>query len=886
MIDSTRLLTGSAIFLIASFVTIRLAAQSEVHRNESWIPDSQVDRVEHSNGYTMLSGSFTSIGQYSGSLIDTDLATGALADTDFPKFSGDVYAIAGDGSGGYYVSGYFNSVDTVQVQNLVHIKPDMTVDRNWKPNPDGQPTVLTVSGNVLYVGGYFNKISGVTRNYTAAYNITTGAITTWNPNPNNQVDAIAVSGTTVYLGGYFTTIGALTRQYVAAVDASTGIATAWTANCNNVVEAIAVSGTNVFIGGYFTTVGGLARSRLASVDVTTGVAKATWITNLNAGGIQDLVVDGDKLYVAGSFASINGIVRNGLASFTISTATLTTLNPADASSYFEDILVKNNTLYVCGGFTTVLGSARNNAAAIDITTGTLLAWDPATSSSAECMVPSATGILLGGYFNITGGLSRNGFALIDNSTDQPWPFDFDLNGGTVNTIAVNDGTLYIGGAFTAVNKTVRKNLAAFDLKTGTLLAWNPVVNGLSTTDPDVYVSSMKVKDNLLYIGGKFYFVNTPLNGTTQRSCLATVDLKSGVVDKWNPTVGDGKTTDQTISSIDISGNTVYVAGSFSLLSLSQARGNIAAIDATSAAILPWNPAAKGNVDKIRVTATTAYVVGNFENGVGGQIRNNRVAALELSSDKATAWDPPFNSSVNDVALSAVDVYVAGYYNAVDTLSRPGLASFALATGKLNDWTPDDGDNGDGGYSVSSLSTSATRLYVGGNMRSFGFESRQFYGEYDLCPPAPAITIEGTMLSTTAGGTLQWYKNGTAVNGATKPTYQIDPYEYGVYYVTSTSPGCLGQSAEYEYLITNAGLTRNQELKVYPNPVHTELYIQFSEPQGQATFTLLDITGSVVKKSSGEGTDHTLLFDDVQTGPYVLVIQTAKQKHIRKIIKIK
>ncbi|MEP6735724.1 MAG: T9SS type A sorting domain-containing protein [Chryseolinea sp.] len=886
MIDSTRLFAGAAIFFIASLVTPRLAAQSETHRFESWMPDSQVDLVEHSNGYTMLSGGFTSIGQYTGSLIETDPIAGALADTNFPKFGGSVYSIVGDGSGGYYVSGYFSSVDTVQLQNLAHVKADMTVDRNWKPNPDGEPTVLTVSGNTLYVGGYFTKISGAARNFAAAYNITTGAITAWNPNPNNQVDAITVSGTTIYLGGYFTKIGVLARQYVAAVDASTGIATGWVANCNNVVEAIAVSGTNVFLGGYFTTVGGLARSRLANVDATTGIAKATWITNLDVGGVSDLIADNDKLYVAGSFTAVNAVVRNGFASITLSTAALTTLNPADAGSYFEDLLLKNNTLYMCGGFTTVLGSTRNNAAAIDVTTGTLLAWDPETASSAECMAPSATGILLGGYFNIAGGISRNGFALIDNSTDQPWPFDFDLSGGTVNTIAVNNGTLYIGGAFTAINKTARKNLAAFDIKSGTLLSWNPVVNGLSTTDPNVYVSTMKIKDNLLYIGGKFYFVNTPLNATTQRSCLATVDLKSGVVDKWDPSVGDGKTTDQTISSIDILGNTVYVAGSFSLLSGSQARGNIAAIDATSASILPWNPVANGDVDKIRVTTTTAYVVGNFANGVGGQIRNNRIAALDLASDKATPWDPPFNSSVNDVALSVVDVYVAGYYNAVDTLFRPGLSSFSLATGKLNDWTPDDGDNDDGGYGVSSISTSATRLYVAGDIRSFGFEGREFYGEYDLCPPTPGISIDGTTLTTDATGTLQWYKNGKAVAGATKSTYNFDPYEYSVYYVTSTTAGCLGQSAEYEYLITSSELTANKEVKVFPNPVHSELNIQFSEPQSQATFTLLDITGRAIKKSSGKGSDHILSFDDVDPGPYVLVMQTATQKLIRKIIKIK
>ena len=104
--------------------------------------------------------------------------------------------------------------------------------------------------------------------------------------------------------------------------------------------------------------------------------------------------------------------------------------------------------------------------------------------------------------------------------------------------------------------------------------------GLSPTDLAVSVYTMKIKDNTLYIGGKFFAINA-VSAATIRPGLAAIDLSSGIVTNWNPSVGDQKTTNEVVNSIDIVGNTVYAAGQFTLLSGNQPRGNIAAIDATS-----------------------------------------------------------------------------------------------------------------------------------------------------------------------------------------------------------------------------------------------------------------------------------------------------------------
>lgn len=890
MVDFTLLPKQVTFFLLGIFSLSQSLAQSEVHRTEPWIPNSSLNRVEHSNGYTMLSGYFSSVEEYTGSGVVTDVATGLVVDGQMPKVNGSVYVSISDGSGGYYIGGDFTYVDTVKIRNLAHIKPDKTVDRTWKPDPDNSPSVLFINGTTLYIGGYFSEIAGQTRNSIAAFDTTTGALTSWNPDANGGVQSIQVAGTTVYLGGYFTTVSGLSRPYLAAVSATTGLPTTWTVSASSSVLALAIdtSTNTIFVAGTFNSVGASSRLGVARLSLAGTGSVTAWTANINTFGyVQDLILSGTSLYMAGGFNTVNGVTREGVAAVNASTGALLAWNPAlSPGAFIYDLDIAGTTVYLVGYFDSVNLTARDGVAAVDATTAAVLPWAPDTNSTPTTVTASSTGVFIGGYFNGMNGLPRDGFALLDNTTDKPWPFSFSLNGGTVNTIAVKDNVLYIGGQFTAIDKTARRNLAAFDLTTGTLLAWNPSVFGVSSTDPDAYVSSMLIKDNNLYIAGKFFAVNT---AATIRPGLASIDVSTGIVSNWNPMVGDGKTTNQYVNSIDISGNTLYAAGSFSLLSGSQSRANLAAIDLTSGAILPWNPTSNSEVTRIRVTSTTAYVVGDFANGIGvpSVIRDFKIAAVNLGSNSLTSWNPEFtNGSVYDIAIGGSDLYVGGDFNAVATSFKPGLASFALATGALNDWTPDVGDNSDGGFYNYSLSTSANRLFIAGAFSFMGNETRNYYGEYNTCPSKPVIAIDGYTLSTSSSGNLQWYENGVLVPGATSQSYQVNPLEYGVYSVTVSAGGCAISSDDFAFLITAAETTGGRELTLYPNPASSELSVHLNGSKGSADFTFIDMMGRTLKQIRSNGPSHQLSVQDLDSGPYLLMIKTGDQQYVRKFLKVK
>jgi hypothetical protein len=892
---SKRLVT----FLTALFFTCRLLAQSGEHLQDNWIPDYGVSRVEHSNGYTMLSGYFGQVGPYHGGGVTTDPTTGAI-DTAMPKIHGSVNEVISDGNGGWYVAGFFEAIDTVRIQNLAHIKSDKTVDRTWKPNPDGDVLVLSLSGSTLYAAGSFTLIAGQSRKNLASFNAATGALTPWNPAPDNAIYSLAVSGATVFVGGYFSNIGGAARTGVAAIDASTGVATSWApvlaGASTPYVYTIKVDATNIYIAGYFLTVGGVARASIAQFNITTG-ALTGWDAKLTATPFQvyvyDFEVTTNVVFVAGYFTAVNGAPGSTLVALDRGKASLLAWDPAMTGTSVSKLSTSGNTLYLAGYFDQVGGVERYGAAAVDISdmgTFTLTNWAPKPNTlNVTVIAPTASAVFVSGYMNGFNWLDRPGFALLSDATHEAWPFPVDLSGGgNINTIAVKDNVLYIGGRFNLIGRTVRNNLAAFDLTTGALLPWDPSVDGLSAGDPAAEVYNIRIKDNLLYVAGRFKSVN---NANTIRFGLAAVDLTTGVANAWNPSIGDGKTIDQGVNSIDIVGNTVYAAGYFSLVGGNNARGNLAAIDATSGSVLPWAPMSNGEVRKIRVAPNAAYVVGDFANGIGGQIRDAGIAALDLSTGNTLAWDTLFGGQVTDIALNTTDLYVSGYFIYVGKsfTDRPGLCSFSLATGALNPWLPDNGDGGEGGYSVESISLSPTKLYIGGYINYFGLENRENYGEYGICPAAPTInsSSDGSTLTTPtplAGSTIQWYRNNEAISGATATTLPINMFENAVYAVEVTYFGCVGRSADYTYLITGAE-KQSSIGALYPNPVRDELNVHLKETASSVTFTLNDITGRPMKVVQSSGQDHVLSVRDLPTGPYVLMIDIGAQKQAHKIIKI-
>ena len=156
--------------------------------------------------------------------------------------------------------------------------------------------------------------------------------------------------------------------------------------------------------------------------------------------------------------------------------------------------VQDGILYLGGDFREIVPYT-GSAAPLDPVTGLVEGAPPAVRSVTtnnddviDIIPDGEGGWFLAGYFEIVGDLPRTCLARIapDGSLSSWTPGEiFDRIGGAREPGAINalrrvGDTLYIGGNFESVGGADRANLAAIDIPTATVLAWDPGTNGQVT----------------------------------------------------------------------------------------------------------------------------------------------------------------------------------------------------------------------------------------------------------------------------------------------------------------------------------------------------------------------------------------------------------------------
>jgi len=655
--------------ILAGVAAGTLSADYRPTSRLAWAFDGTIDESERAGNILYLAGDFTGaapIGNLAPRLVELQTSGSATPARTLPSPSGPVNVIIPDGAGGYFVGGGFTSIGGSAQAALAHVRPDGTVDPAFAPviTPVGtsQATVraLALSGTTLYVGGHFSQVNAADRWGGAAIDVTTGAVLAWDLGlpPGSEVSALAVSGTTVYLGA----------SDLLAVDATSGTPLpGFTATVNGGISALVASGSSVYLGGTFTTVNGASRLGLAAVDATTGTVLPL-TADVNAGGwVAALALDGTALYVGGQFNSLGGQARGRLGAVDVSTGAVTAFNPGANGTAFA-LLAQGGTVYVGGLFSRVGGEARANIARLS-SSGGVLPWNPGLSSRVVTLASSGGVVAAGGSFTHFGAVARDGLAAVDLLSGELTSLAPAIVSGTfgsplIGGLDVAGNTLYLGGRFTSVDGVARTNLAALDVRTGTVLPWDPEADG--------YVDSIEAVGGTTYVAGQFANV-----AGVARNSLAALDATTGADLGW-----DAGVTGQ-VYELEVADTTLYAAGGFSQLG-GQARSNVGAFDLATWALTSFDPSVAGTsayVTGLRATATHLFVSGNFTS-VGGQARTSAAAV-----DRATGAPAPFAPVVADPAfdIDVIDgvVYLVGDLGTVNGAARAGIAAVDAATGLVN-----------------------------------------------------------------------------------------------------------------------------------------------------------------------------------------------------------
>jgi hypothetical protein len=589
-----------------------------------------------------------------------------------------------------YVAGAFTTVAGQQRNRLAAIDVTTGSVTAFNPDADGPVHALAVSADAstVYVGGRFTRVGGLPRVALAALKATDGsAVPTFNVPVTGtlgtgNVQALAVSGTTMFVGGSFTSVGGQARTNLAAVTAggptdgtvvagfdpkpSQGTCT----GCAS-VYALTASGPTVYVGGLFTVIGGQPRTHLAALNATDGTPTA--FDPAPNGNVRSVVVSGSTLLVGGTFrstdgtASIGGQPRNYAAALRLTDGAATPFHP-NPNNLVQSVAVSGSAVFLGGYFSSLGGVTRNGLAALSAIDGTVTGFDPQIGGvnggipAVYTLAASGPTIYLGGFFQKVGGQTRGSLAAVDATTGAVSSWNPPaLNGsgaGVVETLAIADGVVYVGGAFTSVAGQPRNCLAAVRAVEGTATAWNPAPNSV--------VQVVRVDGDLVYAGGYF----TTIAGQT-RNKAAALRAADGTATSWHPDA----TNNGNVLALAVTADAVYLGGNFPSIH-GIPRTNLAAVNRTDGAPTEFNPIADGGVHALAVDGDVVYAAGFFSH-LGGAERH-LIGAVRGSDGTVTGFDPHASPGFGAYALTLADdrtLYAGGSWLTLDSANQQGVAAF-------------------------------------------------------------------------------------------------------------------------------------------------------------------------------------------------------------------
>ncbi len=280
----------------------------------------------------------------------SDGAPVAGADTIY----GDaVFAVTGDGQGGWFIGGEFWRVGARPRTNLAHLDRNGRLVQSWRPVVDGTIASLARAGRTLYVAGSFRHVDGIARDGVAAVDTVTGRTTAWLPSVR-KVDQIAATRSAVYLAS---------GQTITPVDPRSGAANGAVLDGGGPFAVTPIR-TYLFTGGPY--YGGLN-----AVETSSGEPDE-WASGAR-GSFSSVTTAGGRVFATGRFQTASRR-HIGLAAWTSDNARLLWI--ANSDGYVNSAAPDGNRVYLGGLFQFLGKQKRPRLGAVDISTGRALAWNP------------------------------------------------------------------------------------------------------------------------------------------------------------------------------------------------------------------------------------------------------------------------------------------------------------------------------------------------------------------------------------------------------------------------------------------------------------------------------------------------------------------------------
>ena len=266
-----------------------------------------------------------------------------------------------------------------------------------------------------------------------------------------------------YIGGLFSKIGSTPVDNLVHLNPNLTLDSNFRAYVNNVVYAVVKYNNTIYIGGRFSKINRLKRSRIAALNAVTGKVKA-WNPKADA-DVYALSVKDAQVFAGGAFKHLGNNVRELIGALDTTTGEATAWAPSvkgiGLQPRVSTLLAMGKIIYIGGAFSEVEGNDRRCIAALDAVSGKVTGWNPAPSGDDTGIPVQINTIALwrnrlvvGGHYSTIAGSQRKNISMLDTSKANAADWNPGAN-GTVRTVCCYDESIYIGGIFDSVGGGVQ-----------------------------------------------------------------------------------------------------------------------------------------------------------------------------------------------------------------------------------------------------------------------------------------------------------------------------------------------------------------------------------------------------------------------------------------------
>lgn len=413
------------------------------------------------------------------------------------------------------------------------------------------------------------------------------------------------------------------------------------------IRAILIKGDSIYVGGYFTEWNGNTNYKyLVKLNRYTGALEPEFNLQLDE-VVFDLESDMDAMYLCGTFTTVGGLLRSSLAKYSFASGSVvSSFNPGVTSGSCVDLYYGSDAngspnLYAVGDLAI---APRLNALSV-YPDGTPTSWIPNINLNVNSVQQYGNSIYLGGQFSTVNGSAVSNLVSVNNSTGATVNSNYAVN-DVVASVQVVENTLYLSGSFTSVKSVPRNYVAAMDLPSETVTAFDPNYDYVMSNPGARFVSA---GNGVVLVASFRSTVNV-----VSRSNFAVIDEYTGKPIEGTPYF------DLPIKVLHRIDNRLFVGGEFTSVQ-GQTKNGMLVLDLPHYTINPSSPTIAGSTYDVRSMTSDEsriYAVGNGILTVNGLTRRNAFA-LNLGDLSVTNWNPDLNGDGNTVLLVRDLVFIGG-----------------------------------------------------------------------------------------------------------------------------------------------------------------------------------------------------------------------------------